>query len=303
MTFNGYATRRRFLLTTLVLGAALDTPRLPRAAPSAAAGAGACESSPEQETGPYHLDTTLFRADVTEGKPGIPLLLTISLIDKRRCAPLAGAIIDIWQCDALGNYSGFTNAAGRPPGPPPGMPPQDEGEPRPGAGPGPGPGVRRQDAVPPEPPPGQPPRPHPSDRLTFLRGIQRTDERGNVTFRTIVPGCYEGRTNHIHFKVRTTNRSLAGEHISHTGQIFFPEGLMVQLMRADPYRSHAIARTTQTEDPVFVHQQGTGAIARTTAMDGSTYENGLRAQAIAVVDPDATPVPVAEMPAPRPRRF
>lgn len=290
MTFNGYSTRRRFLLTTLALGATLDASRVLRAAPSA--GDGPCELSPEQETGPYHLDTDLFRADITEGKPGIPLILTISLIDKRRCAPLAGAVVDIWQCDALGKYSGFTKAGRLRPGPLPGTG-------APGYAGGSGPAGPERNALPPGPPPRPQSPPPPSDKLTFLRGVQRTDERGNVTFQTIVPGCYEGRTNHIHFKVRTPDKSLAGNHVSHTGQIFFPEDLMVRLMRAEPYRSRASRRTPQREDPVIAHQHGAGAIARTTALDGVAYENGLRAQVIAVVDPDVTPVPAGEPPAPR----
>ena len=36
----------------------------------------------------------------------------------------------------------------------------------------------------------------------FLRGYQSTDAEGNARFVTIVPGWYEGRAVHIHFKVR-----------------------------------------------------------------------------------------------------
>lgn len=35
----------------------------------------------------------------------------------------------------------------------------------------------------------------------FLRGTQITDSNGKVTFTTIYPGWYPGRTMHIHFKV------------------------------------------------------------------------------------------------------
>ena len=37
----------------------------------------------------------------------------------------------------------------------------------------------------------------------YLRGWQRTDEKGEARFRTIYPGWYPGLGVHIHFKVRT----------------------------------------------------------------------------------------------------
>lgn len=36
---------------------------------------------------------------------------------------------------------------------------------------------------------------------SYLRGVQVTDANGQVTFTTIVPGCYAGRFPHIHFEV------------------------------------------------------------------------------------------------------
>src|SRR5574341_3291 len=42
---------------------------------------------------------------------------------------------------------------------------------------------------------------------TFLRGYQVTDSNGNVSFTTIYPGWYTGRTTHIHLKARTFNAS------------------------------------------------------------------------------------------------
>lgn len=36
---------------------------------------------------------------------------------------------------------------------------------------------------------------------SWLRGVQVADANGQVTFDTIVPGCYEGRWPHIHFEV------------------------------------------------------------------------------------------------------
>lgn len=75
----------------------------------------ACVVRPEQTEGPYFLDRRLERSDlrtdafggsVVEGVP-LALLFRVSRIDGASCAPLPGAVVDVWQCDALGIYSGF----------------------------------------------------------------------------------------------------------------------------------------------------------------------------------------------------
>jgi protocatechuate 3,4-dioxygenase beta subunit len=77
-----------------------------------------CVVKPEQTEGPYYVDTGLDRSDIREEREGVPLELTfnVSRVDEGDisvCGPLAGAVVDIWQCDALGEYSGVQdNAAG-----------------------------------------------------------------------------------------------------------------------------------------------------------------------------------------------
>lgn len=73
----------------------------------------ACVVTPAQTEGPYFVDEKLNRGDLrldpTTGatKPGVPLRLRldVSRVDGNSCAPLSGALVDIWQCDALGVYS------------------------------------------------------------------------------------------------------------------------------------------------------------------------------------------------------
>ena len=77
-----------------------------------------CVVKPEQTEGPYYVDTGLERSDIREEREGIPFELTfnVSRIDQGDisvCGPLAGALVDVWHCDALGEYSGVEdNAAG-----------------------------------------------------------------------------------------------------------------------------------------------------------------------------------------------
>ncbi len=253
----------------------------------------------EQEVGPYYVPDELMRRDVREGKPGLPLLLKLAVLDARTCRPLQNAAVDIWHCDALGLYAGFTQinpTGGGPGGPPPGFDPQHPGPP-PGFDPQ-HPGNR------PGPPEGAgPPSLRATDQLTFLRGIQSTGEQGRVEFATVFPGFYMGRTNHIHFKVReggrvVTRKGSAGDstymdgHTVHTGQVFFPEGFAAELMRGDPYARHRIHRTTHTEDGVFQDQNGAASVARLRAVDAKRPEAGYVAELIAAVDPTKTPAPV-----------
>jgi len=62
-----------------------------------------------------------------------------------------------------------------------------------------------------------------------LRGHQYTDENGNYTLTTVVPGLYPGRTRHIHVKVQapgsavlTTQLYFPGEARNNTDGIFDP---------------------------------------------------------------------------------
>ena len=78
------------------------------AGPSAVeSGAVTCVLSPEQTEGPYYIDGEKLRRDITEGRPGVPLLLRLRVVDASTCKPIKGAAVDIWHADAAGNYSGF----------------------------------------------------------------------------------------------------------------------------------------------------------------------------------------------------
>ena len=74
-----------------------------------------CVVTPEQTEGPYfvdeHLDRSDIRFDPSDGsvKPGLPLdlVLRIARVSSGGCMPLSGATVDIWHCNALGQYSDF----------------------------------------------------------------------------------------------------------------------------------------------------------------------------------------------------
>lgn len=74
-----------------------------------------CIVQPELTEGPYFVDGKLDRSDIRadtktrEARHGTPLSLIIDVLSVTdvSCSPLKGAMVDVWQCDALGVYSGI----------------------------------------------------------------------------------------------------------------------------------------------------------------------------------------------------
>lgn len=104
----------RALAASPVAAGAATFPLAARAeASSAATAAGlitpnVCLVMPEVTEGPYYIDPNLVRADITEDRTGIPLVLQMQVVNAD-CTPIEGARVDVWHCDAEGNYSGYAN--------------------------------------------------------------------------------------------------------------------------------------------------------------------------------------------------
>jgi protocatechuate 3,4-dioxygenase beta subunit len=96
---------------------------------------------------------------------------------------------------------------------------------------------------------------------TYLRGTQITDDQGQVTFSTIVPGWYPGRTMHIHLKVHTSG---AQGNVVHTGQLFFPDAISDTVAAVAPYSSNTTVRTTNATDRVYTTQYGSYVVLDVT---------------------------------------
>ena len=77
-----------------------------------ASGVVSCVLAPEQTEGPYYLDGEKVRRNITEGRPGVPLVLRTFVVDAATCRPIKNGAVDIWHADAEGIYSGFGQGAG-----------------------------------------------------------------------------------------------------------------------------------------------------------------------------------------------
>ncbi|HEY3257641.1 MAG TPA: intradiol ring-cleavage dioxygenase, partial [Gemmatimonadaceae bacterium] len=79
-----------------------------------------CVVRPAETAGPYYVEEKLNRSDIrsdpSDGsvRDGAPLELTfnVSQLAMGVCAPLAGAVVDVWHCDALGVYSDVNDQSG-----------------------------------------------------------------------------------------------------------------------------------------------------------------------------------------------
>jgi len=112
MNENTKINRRDSLLAAGGLIAAALIPEAASAAESGsgpaavASGAISCVLTPEMTEGPYFVPGEKVRRNITEGKPGTPLDLRLTIVDASTCKPIKSAVVDIWHADAVGVYSG-----------------------------------------------------------------------------------------------------------------------------------------------------------------------------------------------------
>jgi len=178
-----------------------------------------CVVRPQQTEGPYFVDELLNRSDIRSdpanagaARPGVPLDLgfSVSRLAAGTCAPLVGALVDVWQCDHLGVYSDV----------------QD-------------PGFNSR---------GQ----------KFLRGYQVTDVAGRVRFTTIYPGWYQGRTVHVHFKIRSAPTARPG--FEFTSQLYFDDAQTDRVFELAPYADRGRRSTRNANDGIFRREGGSQLI-------------------------------------------
>lgn len=212
--------------------------------------------TPELTEGPFYVDEALVRRDIIDDREGLPLALTINVIDAVACTPLADAAVEVWHCDARGYYSGIS-------------------------GNDPGSDSSSEEAA------------AAADSM-FLRGIQITDADGSVTFDTIYPGWYQGRTVHIHMKVRIAGEvdaeeTYEGGTTAHTGQLFFEDAISDAVFESDAYANRPEdERTENAEDGILGdHGDDPEFLVAMTPVDPDDLAAGYTGTVTVGVDPAA----------------
>lgn len=112
----------------------------------------------------------------------------------------------------------------------------------------------------------------------FLRGYQATAADGTASFLTIYPGWYQGRTVHLHFKIRTDPDSTAG--FEFTSQLFFDDAVTDVVHAQQPYAAKGQRTLRNAGDGIY--QDGRDQLLLSPAADGAggyvaTFEIGVDA--------------------------
>lgn len=113
--------RKRFLKRTFsALGVAAISPMVsacskddavePTTTTGTGTTTGSCTTTSDETDGPFPTKSpaSLVVTDIRSDRQGTPMTIKITVQNKNNsCAALSGALVDIWHCDAAGNYSEY----------------------------------------------------------------------------------------------------------------------------------------------------------------------------------------------------
>jgi protocatechuate 3,4-dioxygenase beta subunit len=178
-----------------------------------------CRITTATVEGPYYIDQRIVRSDIREGQPGIPLELELRVVNANAsCSPVKGAVVSIWHCNAMGEYSGYL--------------------------------FNDPDKIPDLTTVNELGHVEHKDTERWLRGVQTSDADGKVTFQTIVPGWYTPRAAHIHVRIFLSDKTVM------TTQLYFPQALLNTFQAThDAYKPRGVSIYTNESD-VVRHQSG-----------------------------------------------
>ncbi len=187
-----------------------------------------CVLTSSQVEGPFFIASPI-RKDIKEDRKGKEMNLKIQIVRMPECVPIQGAVVELWHCDAEGNYSGYPEDMSHDPWKTLMLVGTS------GANVG---NVK------------------PMNEARFLRGAQETDTSGQVEFNTIFPGWYDPRAPHIHIKVLINKEEYL------TSQFYFnPEFCNMIYLNQEPYKIYGGSPyTPQNDFAISGHLQAEGLL-------------------------------------------
>ncbi|CCG84187.1 protein of unknown function [Taphrina deformans PYCC 5710] len=245
-----------------------------------------CILNAETTEGPFYVADPLVRSNIVEDRVGAPLNLEIQVIDVRTCEPAQNVWVDVWHADAGGEYSGWASGSS----------------------------IESLTSFSTD---GQvndatylSKRGSPVESSRWLRGVQRTNHEGTVSFGTIVPGWYRGRCDHIHLRIHSANSTVVDGHLlggttSHTGQLFFDDSLIQSLRDQEsgvfPYSSRKEEPKWNDKDGIFLHEGGKEQLVTITT--SSNAKDGYEGSIVVGIDPSVVQPPSRGGPGGPPGKF
>ena len=95
--------------------------------------------------------------------------------------------------------------------------------------------------------------------ISFVN-LPKSFAQTSVRFTTIYPGWYQGRTIHIHDKVRSFNG--LEKTMEWTSQIYFDNSINQQVHTELPYSNHGPPQTSNEEDGIYTGPSTDGLMQR-----------------------------------------
>ncbi|PWY89974.1 aromatic compound dioxygenase [Aspergillus heteromorphus CBS 117.55] len=130
---------------------------------------------------------------------------------------------------------------------------------------------------------------------TFLRGVQKTDTDGVVTFHTLFPGHYPTRTIHPHLVAHLDvtvldNNTISGGTVAYIGEVYWDQDLIDDVEATYPYNTNTFTLATNEKDLLFINQtkkSGFDPVLNCVYL-GDSLSDGLSGWVTVVVNVSAT---------------
>ncbi|KAH8600042.1 Intradiol ring-cleavage dioxygenase, partial [Bisporella sp. PMI_857] len=180
-----------------------------------------CLLSPEVTQGPYWVEGEYVRNDLTDGQEGVSLILDTQVLDVNTCDPVTNAVIEIWNCNSTGVYSGIV-----------------------ASGNGDSSDTSNLDTT-----FLRGLQPTDSDGVASFSTLFPGHYTGRATHTHVI----------AHFNGTTfENGTYAGGYASHVGQLFYDQDLISQVELVAPYSTNTQTLTTNAEDSILSTEAASG---------------------------------------------